>query len=134
MSKELIIVESPAKAKTIQKFIGKDKYIVISSKGHVRDLPSKDLSIDIGKGFVPQYEIMSDKKSLIAEIKKLANESDVVWLATDDDREGEAISWHLVEAAKIPAEKTKRIVFHEITNRLGERSAGKTCFRQTCRI
>ncbi|MBQ7488983.1 MAG: type I DNA topoisomerase [Bacteroidales bacterium] len=115
MSKELIIVESPAKAKTIQKFIGKDKYIVISSKGHVRDLPSKDLSIDIGKGFVPQYEIMSDKKSLIAEIKKLANESDVVWLATDDDREGEAISWHLVEAAKIPAEKTKRIVFHEIT-------------------
>ena len=113
--KELIIVESPAKAKTIQKFIGKDKYTVISSKGHVRDLSSKELGIDIGKGFVPQYEIISDKKSLISEIKKLANESDVVWLATDDDREGEAISWHLVESAKIPSDKTKRIVFHEIT-------------------
>lgn len=114
MSKNLIIVESPAKAKTIQKFIGKD-YIVISSKGHVRDLPAKDLGIDVSKNFLPQYEVLTDKKKLITDIKKMVNEADVVWLATDDDREGEAISWHLMEAAGIPADKTKRIVFHEIT-------------------
>lgn len=114
MSKNLIIVESPAKAKTIQKFIGKD-YTVISSKGHVRDLPSKDLGIDVSKNFLPQYEILTEKKKLISDIKKLVNEADVVWLATDDDREGEAISWHLMESAGIPKEKTKRIVFHEIT-------------------
>ena len=114
MSKNLIIVESPAKAKTIQKFIGQE-YTVISSKGHVRDLPMKDLGIDVSKNFLPQYEILSDKKKLIADIKKLVNDSDVVWLATDDDREGEAISWHLMEAAGIPEDKTKRIVFHEIT-------------------
>ena len=114
MSKNLIIVESPAKAKTIQKFIGKD-YTVISSKGHVRDLPLKDLGIDVSKNFLPQYEILSDKKKLITDIKKMVNDTDVVWLATDDDREGEAISWHLMEAAGIPEDKTKRIVFHEIT-------------------
>ena len=114
MSKNLIIVESPAKAKTIQKFIGKD-YTVISSKGHVRDLPTKDLGIDVSKSFMPQYEILSEKKKLISDIKKMVNEADTVWLATDDDREGEAISWHLMEAADIPTDKTKRIVFHEIT-------------------
>ena len=114
MSKDLIIVESPAKAKTIQKFIGKE-FTVISSKGHVRDLPSKDLGIDVAKGFVPKYEILPDKKSLISDIKKMVEQSDTIWLATDDDREGEAISWHLIEAAKIPEEKIKRIVFHEIT-------------------
>ena len=114
MSKNLIIVESPAKAKTIQKFIGKE-YTVVSSKGHVRDLPQKDLGIDVSKNFLPQYEILSDKKKLIADIKKMVSETDVVWLATDDDREGEAISWHLMEAAGIPDNKTKRIVFHEIT-------------------
>jgi len=114
MSKNLIIVESPAKAKTIQKFIGKE-YEVISSKGHVRDLPEKDLGISVQKDFEPHYEIMPDKKKLIADIKKMALEADEVLLATDDDREGEAISWHLLEAAKIPIEKTKRIVFHEIT-------------------
>ena len=114
MSKNLIIVESPAKAKTIQKFIGKE-YEVISSKGHVRDLPAKDLGIDIQKNFEPYYEIMSDKKRLIADIKKMASEANEVLLATDDDREGEAISWHVMEAADIPIEKTKRIVFHEIT-------------------
>ena len=97
MGKKLLIVESPAKAKTIQKFIGKD-YTVISSKGHVRDLPSKDLGIDVSKNFLPQYEILSDKKKLITDIKKMVGEADVVWLATDDDREGEAISWHLMEA------------------------------------
>jgi len=114
MSKNLIIVESPAKAKTIQKFIGKE-YEVISSKGHVRDLPAKDLGISIQKDFEPHYEIMPDKKKLIADIKKMANEANEVLLATDDDREGEAISWHVMEAADIPIEKTKRIVFHEIT-------------------
>ena len=114
MSKKLIIVESPAKAKTIQKFIGKE-YEVISSKGHVRDLPEKDLGISVNKDFEPLYEIMPDKKKLIADIKKMASEAPEVLLATDDDREGEAISWHLIEAAKIPIEKTKRIVFHEIT-------------------
>jgi DNA topoisomerase-1 len=114
MSKNLIIVESPAKAKTIQKFIGKE-YEVISSKGHVRDLPAKDLGINIQKEFEPHYEIMPDKKKLIADIKKMAKGTEQVLLATDDDREGEAISWHLIEAAGIPIEKTKRIVFHEIT-------------------
>ncbi|MDR2970358.1 MAG: type I DNA topoisomerase [Bacteroidales bacterium] len=114
MGKNLIIVESPAKAKTIQKFISKE-YDVISSKGHVRDLPDKDLGISIHKNFEPHYVIMADKKRLIADIKKMSDEADVVLLATDDDREGEAISWHLMEVANISEEKTKRIVFHEIT-------------------
>lgn len=121
MSKDLIIVESPAKAKTIQKFIGKD-FTVVSSKGHVRDLPQKDLGIDIPKGFQPKYEVLDDKKKLIQDIKKLANEADTVWLATDDDREGEAISWHLMEVADIAPAKTKRIVFHEITKSAIERA------------
>ncbi len=114
MSKNLIIVESPAKAKTIQKFIGKD-YTVISSKGHVRDLPSKGMGIDIANDFEPQYEVLDDKKTLINDIKKKAAEADTIWLATDDDREGEAISWHLMEVTKMDPEKVKRIVFHEIT-------------------
>ncbi|MDR2979793.1 MAG: type I DNA topoisomerase [Bacteroidales bacterium] len=114
MSKNLIIVESPAKAKTIQKFISKD-YEVISSKGHVRDLPKKDLGIDVVKNFMPKYEILDDKKKLIEEIRTMANGAETVWLATDDDREGEAISWHLMESAKIDPAKVKRIVFHEIT-------------------
>lgn len=114
MSKNLIIVESPAKAKTIQKFIGKD-FTVISSKGHVRDLPQKDIGIDIAKNFEPKYIVLDDKKSLINDIKKKAEEADVIWLATDDDREGEAISWHLMEVTKMDPTKVKRIVFHEIT-------------------
>ena len=114
MSKNLIIVESPAKAKTIQKFIGKD-YTVVSSKGHVRDLPSKGMGIDIAHDFEPQYEVLDDKKALINDIKKKAAEADTIWLATDDDREGEAISWHLMEVTKMDPEKVKRIVFHEIT-------------------
>jgi len=121
MSKNLIIVESPAKAKTIQKFIGKD-YEIISSKGHVRDLPEKDLGISIHKDFHPHYEIMPDKKKLISDLKKMAEEANEILLATDDDREGEAISWHLIEAAKIPIEKTKRIVFHEITKQAIEQA------------
>ena len=114
MSKNLIIVESPAKAKTIQKFIGKD-FTVISSKGHVRDLPQKDLGIDVDKSFEPKYVILDDKKSLISDIKKKAEEADVVWLATDDDREVEAISWHLMQVAHLDPAKVRRIVFHEIT-------------------
>ncbi len=114
MSKNLIIVESPAKAKTIQKFIGKD-FTVISSKGHVRDLPQKDLGIDVDKSFEPKYVILDDKKSLISDIKKKAEEADVVWLATDDDREGEAISWHLMQVVHLDPAKVRRIVFHEIT-------------------
>ena len=114
MSKNLIIVESPAKAETIQKFIGKD-FTVISSKGHVRDLPQKDLGIDVAKSFEPKYVILDDKKSLISDIKKKADEADIVWLATDDDREGEAISWHLMQVTNIDPKKVRRIVFHEIT-------------------
>ncbi|MDR3046692.1 MAG: type I DNA topoisomerase [Bacteroidales bacterium] len=114
MDKNLVIVESPAKAKTIQKFIG-EEYEVISSKGHVRDLPEKTLGVDIEHQFAPDYTILTDKKALIAEIKKKAKEAHTVWLATDDDREGEAISWHLMESASIPKNKVKRIVFHEIT-------------------
>ncbi|MBQ6070783.1 MAG: type I DNA topoisomerase [Bacteroidales bacterium] len=114
MSKNLIIVESPAKAKTIQKFIGKD-FTVISSKGHVCDLPQKDIGIDVAKGFEPKYIILDDKKALINDIKKKAQDADVIWLATDDDREGEAISWHLMQVTKMDPSKVRRIVFHEIT-------------------
>jgi len=114
MAKNLVIVESPAKAKTIEKFLGKD-FSVKSSFGHVRDLLKKDLSVDLEKGFIPNYEIPADKKKTVKELKKLAKGADVVWLATDEDREGEAISWHLIEALNLDESKTKRIVFHEIT-------------------
>ena len=114
MAKNLVIVESPAKAKTIEKFLGKD-FVVKSSFGHVRDLSKKDLSIDIAKGFIPSYEISADKKKTITELKKSAKDAEIIWLATDEDREGEAISWHLVEALGLDLKTTKRIVFHEIT-------------------
>lgn len=114
MIKNLVIVESPAKAKTIEKFLGKD-FLVKSSFGHIRDLHGKNLSVDIDKGFEPEYVIPSDKKKLVSELKKLATEADTVWLASDEDREGEAISWHLLEALGLKEDKTKRIVFHEIT-------------------
>jgi len=114
MAKNLVIVESPAKAKTIEKFLGKD-FSVKSSFGHVRDLSKKDLSVDLEKGFIPNYEIPVDKKKTVKELKQLAKGADIVWLATDEDREGEAISWHLVEALGLDESKTKRIVFHEIT-------------------
>lgn len=121
MGKNLVIVESPAKAKTIEGFLGKD-FTVKSSMGHVRDLAknktSKDslgLGVDIKNGFKPIYEILEDKKAIIADLKKTAKESETVWLATDEDREGEAISWHLIETLKIDESKTRRIVFHEIT-------------------
>ncbi len=114
MHENLVIVESPAKAKTIEKFLGKD-FFVASSMGHIRDLEKKDFGIDIQNNFTPKYEISSDKKKLVAELRKLAKESNTIWLASDEDREGEAISWHLMETLGLDQSKTKRIVFHEIT-------------------
>ena len=114
MSKNLVIVESPAKAKTIEGFLGKD-FTVKSSFGHIRDLPGKKISIDIENGYTPEYIISDDKKKVVAELKKLAKKAEIVWLATDEDREGEAISWHLLEALHLDESKTKRIVFSEIT-------------------
>lgn len=114
MPKNLVIVESPAKAKTIEKFLGKD-YKVLSSYGHIRDLQKKDFSIDIDHGYQPIYEIPSDKKELVKELKAEAKKADMVWLASDEDREGEAIAWHLYEVLGLTPDKTKRIVFHEIT-------------------
>ena len=114
MAKNLVIVESPAKAKTIEKFLGKD-FTVKSSFGHIRDLPGKNISIDIENDFAPDYVIPDDKKKIVAELRKLAKAAETVWLASDEDREGEAISWHLLEALNLKEEKTKRIVFHEIT-------------------
>lgn len=114
MSKNLVIVESPAKAKTIEKYLGKD-YTVKSSFGHIRDLPKKGLNIDVDNGFAPTYEINTDKKKVVTELRKAAKEATDVWLASDEDREGEAIAWHLTQALKLDPTKTKRIVFHEIT-------------------
>jgi DNA topoisomerase-1 len=114
MAKNLVIVESPAKAKTIEGYLGKD-YIVKSSFGHVRDLAKKGLAIDIEAKFTPNYEVSADKKQVVAELKKLAKEADTVWLATDEDREGEAISWHLYETLDLAKKDTKRITFNEIT-------------------
>lgn len=114
MSKNLVIVESPAKAKTIEKFLGKG-YTVKSSFGHIRDLAKGDSAIDIEKGYKPNYIISPDKKKIVTELKKLAKDADMVWLASDEDREGEAISWHLSEVLNLKPANTKRIVFHEIT-------------------
>ena len=114
MQKNLVIVESPAKAKTIEKFLG-DEYKVLSSYGHIRDLKKKEFSIDVAKGYQPTYEIPEDKKKLVKELKAEAKKADMVWLASDEDREGEAISWHLFEVLGLDPKKTKRIVFHEIT-------------------
>lgn len=114
MLKNLVIVESPAKAKTIEKFLGKD-YKVMSSYGHIRDLNKKKFSIDVANGFAPVYEIPDDKKALVSELKSAVKKADTVWLASDEDREGEAIAWHLCEVLGLDPENTKRIVFHEIT-------------------
>ena len=114
MQKNLVIVESPAKAKTIEKFLG-DDYKVLSSYGHIRDLKKKEFSIDVANGYQPTYEIPEDKKKLVKELKAEAKKADMVWLASDEDREGEAISWHLFEVLGLDPVKTKRIVFHEIT-------------------
>lgn len=114
MVKNLVIVESPAKAKTIEKFLGPD-YKVMSSYGHIRDLKKKSFSIDVDHDFAPIYEIPSDKTQLVADLKKAASQAETVWLASDEDREGEAIAWHLFEVLKLDPAKTRRIVFHEIT-------------------
>ena len=114
MAKNLLIVESPAKAKTIEGYLGKD-FLVKSSYGHIRDLVKTDEAIDTAHNFEQKYEVPSDKKAVVSELKKLAKEAEMVWLASDEDREGEAISWHLFETLDLKEEKTKRIVFHEIT-------------------
>ncbi len=114
MAKNLVIVESPAKAKTIEGYLGKD-FVVKSSFGHVRDLAKKGIAIDIEHDFQPNYEVSADKKAIVAELKKLAKEAETVWLATDEDREGEAISWHLYETLNLEKKDTKRITFNEIT-------------------
>lgn len=114
MQENLVIVESPAKAKTIEKILG-DKYTVKSSFGHIRDLKKRGLSIDIAKGFEPEYEVSPDKVKVVNELRKLSKEARIVWLASDEDREGEAIAWHLKETLQLPDDKVRRIVFHEIT-------------------
>ncbi|MCC4922479.1 type I DNA topoisomerase [Flavobacterium chungbukense] len=114
MAKNLVIVESPAKAKTIEKFLGSD-FQVESSYGHIADLPSKEIGVDVENGFKPKYEVSPDKKALVTKLKSLSKNAETVWLASDEDREGEAISWHLAEELKLDKKKTKRIVFHEIT-------------------
>ena len=114
MQKNLVIVESPAKAKTIEKFLGKE-FKVLSSYGHIRDLKKKEFSLDVKDNFKPNYEIPADKKKLVTELKEEAAKSEMVWLASDEDREGEAIAWHLYEVLNLKPENTKRIVFHEIT-------------------
>lgn len=115
MSKNLVIVESPAKAKTIQKYLGKD-FVVKSSFGHIRDLPKKGMGINL-ETFTPDYEVSADKKKIVSELKAAVKKAEMVWLASDEDREGEAIAWHLAKELKLKAEKTKRIVFHEITKK-----------------
>tara|TARA_B110000444_G_scaffold261373_1_gene312995 strand:- start:917 stop:3322 length:2406 start_codon:yes stop_codon:yes gene_type:complete len=114
MAKNLVIVESPAKAKTIEGFLGKD-FKVLSSFGHIRDLSHKDMGVDVSGGFIPNYEVSTDKKETVKALKKEVKSSEVVWLATDEDREGEAIAWHLAETLDLQNKETKRIVFHEIT-------------------
>lgn len=114
MAKNLVIVESPAKAKTIENFLGKD-YKVASSFGHIADLPSKELGVDVEGNFAPKYIVSSDKKKVVSELKSLAKKAETVWLASDEDREGEAIAWHLAQTLELKDNNTKRIVFHEIT-------------------
>ena len=114
MAKNLVIVESPAKAKTIEKFLGSD-FKVESSFGHIADLPSKELGVDVDGDFTPKYKVSDDKKKIVKKLKDLAKKAEMVWLASDEDREGEAIAWHLEQALDLDPERTKRIVFHEIT-------------------
>src|SRR5690606_38907642 len=114
MAKNLVIVESPAKAKTIEKFLGKD-FKVASSFGHIADLPTKELGVDVEGDFKPEYIVSKDKKTVVKQLKELAAKAETIWLASDEDREGEAIAWHLAETLQLDKEKTKRIVFHEIT-------------------
>ena len=114
MANNLVIVESPAKAKTIEKFLGKD-FKVASSYGHIADLPSNELGVDVDKDFSPKYIVSSEKKKVVSELKSLVKKMKTVWLASDEDREGEAIAWHLANTLGLKSDSTKRIVFNEIT-------------------
>jgi len=114
MTENLVIVESPAKAKTIEKFLGKD-FTVVSSYGHIRDLAKNNLGVEVEKGFNPVYEVPDDKKKVVSELRKLAGQAGKVWIASDEDREGEAIAWHLISVLGLDPSSTRRIVFHEIT-------------------
>ena len=114
MEENLVIVESPAKAKTIEKILGKD-FLVKSSFGHIRDLEKKDFGVDINNHYQPNYIISDDKKKVVTELKKYAKSAKTIWIASDEDREGEAIAWHLMEVLNLDPDKTNRIVFHEIT-------------------
>ena len=125
MSKNLVIVESPAKARTVGRFLGKN-FEAVASMGHVRDLPKKNLEISENEDFKPKYLVIADKRKIVSELKKASSNAETVYLATDPDREGEAIAWHLIEAAKIDVLKVKRVVFHEITE-----SAVKEAFDNT---
>ena len=118
MSKRLVVVESPAKAKTIEKFLGKNTYIVKASVGHVRDLPKSKLGVDIENNFEPQYITIRGKGDVVSELRKQAKKADMVYLATDPDREGEAISWHLSNLLRLPEDKVERIEFNEIKRRV----------------
>ena len=123
MPKNLLIVESPAKAKTIEKYLGKD-FTVKSSYGHVRDLPKGETAVDIENNFEPKYVVTPDKTKVVKELKSLVKNVDEVWLATDEDREGEAISWHLCKVLGLDENTTKRIVFHEITKPAIQKAVG----------
>ena len=114
MGKNLVIVESPAKAKTIAKYLD-DSYIVKASMGHVSDLPLRELGVDVENNFKPQYSVTKDKEKTVADLRKDAKDADCVWLATDEDREGEAIAWHILNELKLKDNRYQRIVFHEIT-------------------
>ena len=116
MAKNLVVVESPAKAKTIEGFLGKD-FKVVSSFGHIRDLPKKNMGIQIENNFKPNYEISLDKKKVVDDLLKYSKKSEIIWLATDEDREGEAISWHLYETLNLNKDNTRRIAFNEITKK-----------------
>ena len=140
MQNNLVIVESPAKARTIEKFLGSG-YKVMSSYGHIRDLKKKSFSIDVDHGFAPIYEVPADKKKLVAQLKAEADSADMVWLASDEDREGEAIAWHLQEVLKLKKENTRRIVNKECDTdtardrpQLSGCSAGTSCVGQNCRF
>src|SRR4030042_924963 len=114
MQKSLVIVESPAKAKTINRYLGSD-YLVKASMGHVRDLPRREMGVDVEHGFEPTYELLDGRRKLVAELKKYARSAPNVFLATDLDREGEAIAWHLAESLGVPAGRIRRVIFNEIT-------------------
>ena len=113
--KNLVIVESPHKADTIQKYLDKNEWTVKASVGHIRDLEEHKLSVDVEHGFTPTYVVPADKKKIVADLKKLAAGAETIWLASDEDREGEAISWHLMETLQLDPEKTRRITYQEIT-------------------